>query len=185
VRLFLRYRRWIRSLPSTAWNASVGRRLIGYYLVIRDAKHLTLCCSSSKLWSCALTAGGLSQWDLLKYLRDASRWCLNYFATMEMEAICSSETSVDFQRTTRRNSQKITALHNYRCVNLRSYITNLSSIWGCHNGATSLKIVPLRDLNRDCEVAIIFTQYSHRARNMNGRIPIFTFETEDIVTCKG
>jgi hypothetical protein len=26
--------------------------------------------------------------------------CLGYFLTLKMEAICSSETSVDFQRTT-------------------------------------------------------------------------------------
>jgi hypothetical protein len=40
-----------------------------------------------------------------------------------MEAICSSETSVDFQRTTRRNIPVDRILHNNRCENLKSYIT--------------------------------------------------------------
>jgi hypothetical protein len=34
-------------------------------------------------------------------------FCSAYFSTLKMEAICSSETSVDTQRTTRRISQKI------------------------------------------------------------------------------
>jgi hypothetical protein len=33
--------------------------------------------------------------------------CSAYSSTQKMEAICSSEMSVDFQRTTRRYSQKI------------------------------------------------------------------------------
>jgi hypothetical protein len=37
-------------------------------------------------------------------------------STLKMEAICSSETSVETQRTTRRH------IHNHRCENLRSYI---------------------------------------------------------------
>jgi hypothetical protein len=38
-----------------------------------------------------------------------------------MEAICSSETSVDFQRTTRRYIPEDSTLHNHRCENLKSY----------------------------------------------------------------
>jgi hypothetical protein len=38
-----------------------------------------------------------------------------------MEAICSSETSVDSQRTTRRYISEDGTLHNHRCDNLRSY----------------------------------------------------------------
>jgi hypothetical protein len=65
-----------------------------------------------------------------------------YSSTLLMEAICASETSVDFQRTTRLISQKIAlfittavrtsdptrhyiledrTLHNHRCEDLRSY----------------------------------------------------------------
>jgi hypothetical protein len=39
-----------------------------------------------------------------------------------MEAICSFETSVDFQRTTLRYIPEDTStLHNHRCENLKSY----------------------------------------------------------------
>jgi hypothetical protein len=36
-----------------------------------------------------------------------------------MEAICSSETSVDFQRTTQRYIPEDITLHNHRCENLK------------------------------------------------------------------
>jgi hypothetical protein len=39
-----------------------------------------------------------------------------------MEATCSSETSVDFQRTTWHNVPEDRNLHNHRCENLKSYI---------------------------------------------------------------
>jgi hypothetical protein len=39
-----------------------------------------------------------------------------------MKAICSSETSVDFQRTTRGYIQEDGIVHNYRCGNLKSYV---------------------------------------------------------------
>jgi hypothetical protein len=38
-----------------------------------------------------------------------------------MEAICSSETSVDFQRTTLRDISEDSTLRNRRCDNLQSY----------------------------------------------------------------
>jgi hypothetical protein len=47
--------------------------------------------------------------------------CSAYFSTMKMEAICSSETSVDFQRTTRRHTPEDSTLHYHRCENLKSY----------------------------------------------------------------
>jgi hypothetical protein len=40
----------------------------------------------------------------------------------KIEAICSSETSVDTQRTKRRHIPKDDILHNHRCENLKSYI---------------------------------------------------------------
>jgi hypothetical protein len=46
---------------------------------------------------------------------------LNYSSTLKMEAICSSETSVDTLRTTRHIPEDDT-LHNRRCENLKSYI---------------------------------------------------------------
>jgi hypothetical protein len=39
-----------------------------------------------------------------------------------MEAICSSETSDDSQRPTRRYVSEGGTLQNYRCENLKSYI---------------------------------------------------------------
>jgi hypothetical protein len=38
-----------------------------------------------------------------------------------MEAICSSETWVETQRTTRRHIPEDDTLHNHGCENLRSY----------------------------------------------------------------
>jgi hypothetical protein len=43
-------------------------------------------------------------------------------STLKMEAICSSEMSVDIQRTTRRYIPEGSTLHNHRCENLKSYI---------------------------------------------------------------
>jgi hypothetical protein len=39
-----------------------------------------------------------------------------------MEAKYSSETSVDFQRTTRHYNPEDRTLHNYRCENLKTYV---------------------------------------------------------------
>jgi hypothetical protein len=41
-----------------------------------------------------------------------------------MEAICSSETPVETQQTTRRNIPEDNTLHNHRCENLKSYLSN-------------------------------------------------------------
>jgi hypothetical protein len=46
--------------------------------------------------------------------------CLIY-STLKMEAICSSETSVDFQRTTRPYILEDTTLHNHRRENLKTH----------------------------------------------------------------
>jgi hypothetical protein len=39
-----------------------------------------------------------------------------------MEAICTSETSVDPQLTTLRYIPEVDTLHNHRCENLKSYL---------------------------------------------------------------
>jgi hypothetical protein len=44
------------------------------------------------------------------------------FSTLKMEAICSSETSVATQQTTRRHIPEDNILHNHRCENLKSCI---------------------------------------------------------------
>jgi chromosomal replication initiation ATPase DnaA len=43
-------------------------------------------------------------------------------SALKVEAICSSETSVETQRTTRRHIPEDDTLHNHRCENLKSYI---------------------------------------------------------------
>jgi hypothetical protein len=53
--------------------------------------------------------------------------CLVVFAklissTLKMEAICSSEASIETQRTTRHHIPEDGTFHNHRCENLNSYI---------------------------------------------------------------
>jgi hypothetical protein len=43
------------------------------------------------------------------------------FSTLKMGAICSSETSVETQRTTQLHIPEDDTLHNHRCENLKSY----------------------------------------------------------------
>jgi hypothetical protein len=60
----------------------------------------------------------------------ASRWqtrctllsCWTYFLTLTMEAICSTETSVDTQQTTRHYIPEDDTLYIHRCENLKSYM---------------------------------------------------------------
>jgi hypothetical protein len=47
------------------------------------------------------------------------------YSTLKMEAICSFETSADFQWTTQCYVPEDSTLHNHRCENLRSYIPNV------------------------------------------------------------
>jgi hypothetical protein len=48
--------------------------------------------------------------------------CSAYSSTLKKEAICSSETSVDFQRTTRLYIPEDSTLHTHRSEDLKSYI---------------------------------------------------------------
>jgi hypothetical protein len=52
-------------------------------------------------------------------------------STLQMEAMCSSETSVGTQRTKRRHMPEDDTLHNHRCEHLKSYkvITLLTVIF--------------------------------------------------------
>jgi hypothetical protein len=49
-------------------------------------------------------------------------------ATLKMEAICSSETSVVTQQTTRRHIPEDNTLHNHRCDPAFSFIGN-QRVW--------------------------------------------------------
>jgi hypothetical protein len=44
--------------------------------------------------------------------------CSAYFSTLNMEAICSSEMSVDFQRTTWRYIPESSTLHTFLLFNI-------------------------------------------------------------------
>jgi hypothetical protein len=46
--------------------------------------------------------------------------CSAFSSTMKLEATCSSEMSVDFQRTTRRYIAEDRTLRNHRCENFKS-----------------------------------------------------------------
>jgi hypothetical protein len=73
-----------------------------------------------------------------------SRWqasmllsCSAYSSTLKMEAICSSETSVHFQQTTRRYIPEDSTLHNHCCENLKSYKWDFCwQVESCYSGAS-------------------------------------------------
>jgi hypothetical protein len=66
-----------------------------------------------------------------------------------MEAKCSSETSVDIQRTTRRYIPEDGTLHNHRCENLKSYITLLINIYNkFRDVVTDIHVHRVRDFKR-------------------------------------
>jgi hypothetical protein len=76
--------------------------------------------------------------------------CSDYTSTPKLEAICSSETSVDFQRTTRRYIPKYSTLHKHRCEKFNSYTrclifvreTWISSL--LRNGMSSLQEISVK-----------------------------------------
>jgi hypothetical protein len=71
-----------------------------------------------------------------------SRSSLGFFFDPEMEARCSSETSVDFQRTTRRYISEDRTFNNYHCENLKSY----KKLRGLHRPPGITRIVITRTL---------------------------------------
>jgi hypothetical protein len=60
-----------------------------------------------------------------------ARWILTELisSTLKMETICSSETSVDTQRTTWRYIPEDGTLHNHRCKNFKSYMLHIISLF--------------------------------------------------------
>jgi hypothetical protein len=82
---------------------------------------------------------------------------LGFSSTLKMEALCSSETSVATQQTTRRHIPEDYTLHNHRCENLKSNIQHLSlyknmSEFGyshLENNNRSIKIYRLHILQQD------------------------------------
>jgi hypothetical protein len=53
--------------------------------------------------------------------------CFAYPSPLKMEEVYSSETSIDFRRTTQRYIQKERNLRNHRCGNLQSLTNRVQS----------------------------------------------------------
>jgi hypothetical protein len=62
-----------------------------------------------------------------------ARFLSAYFSRQKMEAICFSETSIDFQRTTRRYVAEYSTVHNHGCENMKSYTHVLISLYDSHS----------------------------------------------------
>jgi hypothetical protein len=70
-------------------------------------------------------------WDMTSHLLACWFLAKLIYSTLKMEAICSSETSVDTQRTTRRHIPEDDTLHNHGCENLISYMYFCSFLVSC------------------------------------------------------
>jgi hypothetical protein len=85
------------------------------YEHLRLVERMVVWCSwkrCPKLMLCSATA------DLSGWSRRICRWCS---FNLKSIAICSSETSVHFQRTTRCYIPEDSILHNHQSENLKSY----------------------------------------------------------------
>jgi hypothetical protein len=58
--------------------------------------------------------------------------CFDYSSTLKLGPICSSQTSVDFQRTTSPYIPEKRSLHSHRCENLKSSIRLILMIDICY-----------------------------------------------------
>jgi hypothetical protein len=65
-----------------------------------------------------------SPWDRMKPLGTLTLVSYSAYSTVKMEAMCSSETSVDFQRTTGRYIPEDTAFHIY----INSYVICIAHV---------------------------------------------------------
>jgi hypothetical protein len=97
---------------------SVNRRFGGTYRLHLQVRKKKL--SKKPAWKKPCSACHLlSRWFLAQFI----------FSILKMEAICSSDTSVGTQRTTRRYIPEDSTLHNHRCENLKSYIASQEGLW--------------------------------------------------------
>jgi hypothetical protein len=92
--------------------------------------------SSSGIWRHVVrqVSTAVSEEHRLHLQGRRNKFSKNQQATLKMEAICSSETSVETRETTRLHIPKDDILHNHRCENLKSYIdsymcTNQWLLW--------------------------------------------------------
>jgi hypothetical protein len=98
--------------------------------------------------------------------------CLAYSLTVKMEATCSSETSVDFQRTTSRYIPDYKVLHNHRCENLKAYTGSYydskhSVLWTI--SCTYFRKMPFPILPRSCNQTLWVLVFQSTKRNYISR----------------
>jgi hypothetical protein len=95
--------------------------------------------------------------------------CSDYSSTLKMEAVCSSETSVDFQRTTRRYIPQDRTLHNHRCENLKSYTVIFIFTAARILNLTKTEAVPSTShLHHVFIISILMLSYHHLLRFRRG-----------------
>jgi hypothetical protein len=115
------YRKYYRILRYNVFSSSkVNRRFRGIHHLYLQSRRINRARNQreNSAWLCLSPAFKLVS-------------CSVYSSTMKMEAIRSSETLVDFQRTTQRYIPGDSNFHNYRCENLKSYniILDEMGIW--------------------------------------------------------
>jgi hypothetical protein len=103
-------------------------------------------------------------------------------SNLKMEAIWSSETSVDTQRTTWRYIPEVDTLHNHRCENLTSHICNHLFSYRRQNLAinrfTSIQCPPLHSVGFlfvTSSISAYVLCFLTELRSSNVRRPNFTF----------
>jgi hypothetical protein len=115
--------------------------------------------------------------------------CFASASTLKMEATWSSETSVDFQRTTRRLEDR--TLHNHRCENLKSVsfelldLGQLAELLGRVISSSQGLCVSATDDCEDGEVGAIngFGRGNRSTRIKPGPTS-YGAATRDLLTCK-
>jgi hypothetical protein len=111
--------------------------------------------------------------------------CLAYSSTLKMEATCSSETSVGFQRITRRYVSADRTLETRRNGNLRFYKTgNVRILWKLEHRSVLLSILSIRFqfkialLREICKINFLlhFTKFDNISYTPAA---VLLFETQD------
>jgi hypothetical protein len=96
-------------------HLKVGQKRLGYIRVEFHFFHLNYCLTGCDIMWQAISLQFVSCLLLIA--------CLAYCSTLKMESVFSSETSLNFYRTTRRHVPWDGTLHSYRCESLISNIT--------------------------------------------------------------
>jgi hypothetical protein len=86
----------------------------------------------------------------------------------KMEATCSSETSVDFQQTTRRYSPEDRTHHNHRCENLTTYIESYQFYRLLHIVLRGQRSYPFTELLSLIKTKIIICFFSSKLNVLYG-----------------